>query len=238
MSIQPIKIPQNVYVEDRIIGPVTLRQIIVTGIGAGISYLLYSAFIRSGLSSMPFQIAAWIPAVIGAAFAFLKINDLSLLSIILLIAEGMNKPHERVWTAHPGLSIVLVTRQNERRQQTASASSDAATLSRLADVARALEKRQQELDALAQRSIPRPEQTEAVRTHLDGIIATDEHVHSPLSVRTQPAETSDDTSSTTHTIVPVQRDKIRASPFDPSYAIDTIHLRLPSLQDHQHHALI
>ena len=40
MPIEPVKIPQNVYIEDRIVGPLTLRQTLIMAIGGGFSYAL------------------------------------------------------------------------------------------------------------------------------------------------------------------------------------------------------
>lgn len=221
MAINPVKIPQNVYVEDRIIGPVTLRQIMITGAGAGISYLLYSAFIRSGLTELAFQILAWVPALIGAAFAFLRINDLSLFRIILLMIESMNKPHTRTWVPHAGITINIVTRPT-RPNDDAEEKADAAT-HKLAEMTRLLEKRQQELSAIAAKDLPRPESTEAVRTHFQDAIATED------SLTTQ-EEKHDAAKSAVGNMPPsVKRDRIRASSFDPAYSIDTITLDLPRL---------
>ena len=48
MPIDPVKIPQNVNIEDRIIGPVTLRHLILLMLGGGISYFLWTILKRSG----------------------------------------------------------------------------------------------------------------------------------------------------------------------------------------------
>ena len=109
MAIEAVKIPQNVYVEDRIVGPITLRQLIILGAGAGISFALYSTATKAGPVGVPLTIALWMPSVIAAAFAFLKINDLSLLTIILLSIEHMNKPNRRTWCPSGGISINFIT---------------------------------------------------------------------------------------------------------------------------------
>ena len=64
MPIEPVKIPQNVYVEDRIIGPITLRHLIICGLGGGISYALYSTAAKAGVMSMPLAVVLWSPALI------------------------------------------------------------------------------------------------------------------------------------------------------------------------------
>lgn len=110
MAIEPIKIPQNVYIEDRIVGPLTLKQIITVAVGCGFSYGLYSLLIQSyGKIPLPITVMAWIPGALSFVFAFIKINDLSLFRIILLMVERINKPETRVWTPRRGLTINIRT---------------------------------------------------------------------------------------------------------------------------------
>ena len=40
------KIPQNVRIEDKIVGPLTLKQLIILGVGGGITYAIYVALAR------------------------------------------------------------------------------------------------------------------------------------------------------------------------------------------------
>ncbi len=109
--LEPVKVPQNVYVEDRIIGPVTLRHLIILGIGAGISYAIYALLTQGGANpGVPLTILAWSPTLVAAAFAFVKINDISLTRMILLMIEGSGKPSVRAWAPHAGFSINIVTK--------------------------------------------------------------------------------------------------------------------------------
>ena len=69
------KVPQDVQREDTIIGPITLKQMVILGIGGGLAYGIYI-----GLSKSYF-IEVWLPPVviisgITLAFAFLKIHSL------------------------------------------------------------------------------------------------------------------------------------------------------------------
>lgn len=108
MPIMPVKVPQNVYIEDRIIGPITLRQIIITGIGAGISYAAWSAMSKAhGSVGIPLTVILWMPAAIAAAFAFLKINDLSLMRILFLSLERMVNPTVRIYAPRRGITITV-----------------------------------------------------------------------------------------------------------------------------------
>lgn len=126
MPIQPIKIPQNVYIEDRIVGPLTLRQIIIIGIGAGFSYALWSSISKAyGYVGIPLTILVWIPAVIAAAFAFLRINDVSLFRILLLTIERMNKPGIRTFAPRRGITINIRTFSQPPKDRTQAPSPQA-----------------------------------------------------------------------------------------------------------------
>lgn len=105
MALDPVKIPQNVYVEDRIIGPVTLRQIFLTLAGGGVSYAIYGAVKKTGNLTLVTAAASWAPLVIMVAFAFLKINGISLFRFMLLMAEKSQKPAIRYWQPREGISM-------------------------------------------------------------------------------------------------------------------------------------
>lgn len=110
MAIEPIKIPQNVYIEDRIVGPLTLKQIITVAIGCGFSYALYSMIIQSyGKIALPVTVMIWAPGALSFVFAFVKINDLSMLRLCLLAMERINKPAVRTWSPRRGISINIRT---------------------------------------------------------------------------------------------------------------------------------
>jgi len=145
MAIEAVKIPQNVYVEDRIIGPVTLRQIIVTGIGAGISYAIYATVTKAGVTNVVTLGACWIPAFIAAMFSFLKINDLSLLNIILLMIESFNKPSKRVWDPSGGLMISIITKASKKNDHTERKKGVSTTSDHLMEMTHDLQEREEQL---------------------------------------------------------------------------------------------
>ncbi|MBI3817032.1 PrgI family protein [Candidatus Peregrinibacteria bacterium] len=106
MPIEPVKIPQNVHIEDRIIGPLSLRQIMIIAIGGGFSYALYSSLVKAyGQIGIPITIIVWVPALIATAFALVRINDLSLMRICFLTMERMSKAPVRTWAPRTGISI-------------------------------------------------------------------------------------------------------------------------------------
>ena len=118
MPIDPVKIPQNVYIEDRIVGPLTLRQTLIMAGGGGFSYALFALMNKAyGHLSIVGTVFVWIPAAIAAIFALVRVNDLSLLRISLLLLEKMQKPPVRTWAPRRGIVINIHTQAAAMKQQ-------------------------------------------------------------------------------------------------------------------------
>lgn len=213
MPIEAVKIPQNVYVEDRIIGPITLKQLFITGIGAGISYALYATVTRAGYTNLAYVAVCWSPTLVAAAFAFMKINDLSLFNIILLSIENANKPNIRYWSPHPGLSINLITSSMAR--EVADAGAKAATnANKLAEITRQMEKRQEEMNRLGTHDSPNPGATEPVKTRISEGMKHGVYEHES---ETPAAETA-----AVESPAPVRSERVQASGLDPKKSIDGV----------------
>lgn len=120
MPIEAVKIPQNVQIEDRVVGPLSLRQIIIMAIGGGLSYVMYASAQRAiGHVGIPLTIVLWIPAAIAAAFALININDMSLLRICMLLLERIQKPSLRTWAPRTGISITIRTSAADGKDESA-----------------------------------------------------------------------------------------------------------------------
>jgi len=90
------KVPQDVQREDRIVGPLTLKQLIICGIGGMISYAIYVSLAKTYIW------LTWLPPVtfvvlVTLAFAFVRPLDLSFARWILLWIEFSLIPKKRVW---------------------------------------------------------------------------------------------------------------------------------------------
>jgi len=114
------KIPQNVGIEDRIVGPLTLRQLIILAVGFGISYVLFA--IISKLYELNFLEYAVIllPGLLSGAFALIKINDVPLTKFLFIFLEFSIKPKRRVWN-HRGIASLVAP---DLTQETAQAAPD------------------------------------------------------------------------------------------------------------------
>lgn len=144
MPIEPVKIPQNVYVEDRIIGPITLRQIMIVMGSSGISYAIWAIMRQSGATSAVHTFFAWTPTMIGVAFAFVKINGISLLRILLLLAERLDKPARRVWTPREGIYVNIITKSSSKKNTDTTKKQNIKEESQIEELSRVLDQGPQE----------------------------------------------------------------------------------------------
>ncbi len=95
------KVPQNVQREDRIVGPLTLRQLIICGAGGGIAYAVYVSLGKDYLW------ITWAPPVaiivmITILFAFIKPLDMTFSRFLLTFLEFRLLPQKRFWIQSSG----------------------------------------------------------------------------------------------------------------------------------------
>lgn len=115
------KIPQNVQVEDKIVGPLTLRQLIYAGIGGGISYALYSYFGKI------YVMGPWVLMPIGTFILtlmsiFFHPNGITFGKWCMLTVEYFLMPNKRTFVMGAGDSYNLTLfAQKEKKAQTGPA---------------------------------------------------------------------------------------------------------------------
>lgn len=143
MAIESVKIPSNIQVEEHIIGPLSLRQIIILLLTGAFSYAIWTA-LKSSIPNINFvfQIVCWTPMMLGLAFSFVNINGVSLLTLLLLVIEGLEKPPIRTFGPRQGISINITTQKKpleDVQVKNMQANPDLAMLSTLLDHAPHLE---------------------------------------------------------------------------------------------------
>ena len=93
------KVPQNVEAEDKLIGPVSLRQLIVLSAGGAITYFTFLILNES----LPLFITIWPTAffaILTVAFAFFKKDNKSFTKMSLLVTEYFINPRKRFYVAY------------------------------------------------------------------------------------------------------------------------------------------
>ena len=109
--------PQNVQREDQILGPITLKQLIVLMVTGGFSYLMYTQLNQLYYMNQLQQMLIWLPLALGAAFAFVKVRGIPLFQFCLLLLEQtIFLPSKRFWQ-NSGDGFVSMT-QNETKKET------------------------------------------------------------------------------------------------------------------------
>jgi len=90
--MQQFVVPQFIDVEDKVIGPITVRQFITMLVGGGIIFIEYkltdfSLFLLEGI----------ITAIVTFIIAFIKINGRPIHYFLLNVIQTSRRPKIRVW---------------------------------------------------------------------------------------------------------------------------------------------
>lgn len=104
------KVPQDVLRPDKIVGFLTLRQLIIVAIGGGIAYSLYIVL------SKQYFVEIWMPPVvvvslITLAFAFFRFRDIPFEKFLLIFVEYKFRPRARYWQKMHGDVVLSVLDQ-------------------------------------------------------------------------------------------------------------------------------
>lgn len=86
------QVPQFIEAEDKIVGPLTIRQFIYLAVGAGISFMLYLA-----VETWLWLILSLFIGGAALALAFVKINGRPFHLVLLSGARFVWRPHTYVW---------------------------------------------------------------------------------------------------------------------------------------------
>jgi len=118
------KIPQNVGIEDKIVGPFSLRQLIILAIGGGISYTIFAISTRFYELNVLEYIVILLPALIALAGALIKINHVSFFRFILLLTESAIRPQKRHWD-HQGIAAIVDPDLSDKKKASPVAKNEA-----------------------------------------------------------------------------------------------------------------
>lgn len=108
------KIPQNIDVEDKIIGPFTLRQFLYM-IGGGI--LIYFLYLSLGSINMFLFVITAVPtALLVIALVFIKINERPFLDFFLYFIQFVVDPKVRTWEKSTKVRSMMIQGREESEQ--------------------------------------------------------------------------------------------------------------------------
>ncbi|HRH22055.1 MAG TPA: PrgI family protein [bacterium] len=90
--MQQFTVPQFIDVEDKVVGPLSVRQFLTLLGTFGLCFLFYKIFVFT-----VFVILTVIAVGIGASFAFVKISGVPLHYFLVNFAQSLRHPPIRVW---------------------------------------------------------------------------------------------------------------------------------------------
>lgn len=119
-SNMQFKVPQDVQREDTIIGPITLKQLGILGIGGGLAYAIYVSLAQAYFWEI------WLPpvAIVGGltlAIAFLRIHDLSFGFYLMYLIEYNLLPKKRFWIQGTGTPFISPFETIKKKDETVEA---------------------------------------------------------------------------------------------------------------------
>jgi len=101
------KVPQDVLRADKIVGFLTMRQLIICTLGGSIAYSLYIVLSKQYLIEI-WLIPVFFIGLITVAFAFLKFHDIVFEKLILVFIEYKFRPRARTWQKMKGDVVLSV----------------------------------------------------------------------------------------------------------------------------------
>ncbi len=164
------KIPQNVGIEDKIVGPLTLKQLIILAVGGGISYVLFAILTKIyDLNFIEYFVIA-IPLLFSIAFALIKINNIPLIKFMYLFLEFSIKPKKRIWD-HRGIAALVAPDLGSQTVTGAEADDAEADYERKAKRAANLRELTQTLDSGGFEHVHKKEHEDIDTTHDDDLVS-------------------------------------------------------------------
>lgn len=107
--MEKVTVPQFIDNEDKILGPITVRQFVILLVAA---LLIFIAFKTSDFSLFVF-LSVFIAAIAGI-FAFYRINGQPFHFFALHILQTVERPSVRIWKKDVHRSDVLIERRNRQ----------------------------------------------------------------------------------------------------------------------------
>lgn len=108
--------PQNIDLEDKIVGPLTMTQFVYVLAGGLIDYLLFQSLAQQSFAL--FLVLAIPISLIALAFAFLKIQEQPLTHFFLAWITYLGKPKKRIWKRDNSFTPILTAPPKSNKSET------------------------------------------------------------------------------------------------------------------------
>lgn len=90
-------VPQFIDVEDKIIGPINVRQFIIMIIGAALIVGAYQILYKLANLATPFFFTSFGITVFVVLFAFIRVNGRAFHHFLLNLLQALKNPRMRIW---------------------------------------------------------------------------------------------------------------------------------------------
>lgn len=120
------KVPQDVQREDRIVGPLTLKQMIICGVGGFIAYAIYVALGKTYIWITWFPPVALV-TIVTIAFAFIRPLNMSFTKWIIRNIEKSLLPGKRPWIKGSAEILIPLSIQKSDMQKKAKTEDESET---------------------------------------------------------------------------------------------------------------
>lgn len=127
--MQQFLVPQFIDVEDKIIGPITTRQFVITLAGILLSFMWYEL-----LAFIYFVFACAITLALASIFAFAKINGRPIHYFLLNFIQTSKRARLRVWNKAAYVRDVQIVSSEIKEAKTLEIKREPVSGSRLADL--------------------------------------------------------------------------------------------------------
>jgi hypothetical protein len=92
------KIPQNIDKEDRLVGPLTLKQFLYVLGGLALAFVVYQYYVMGYLYFTEFVLIASLPVIAALLLAFGQVNGRPFITFLTNLLTYINTPKLRYWS--------------------------------------------------------------------------------------------------------------------------------------------
>lgn len=128
------KVPQNIDIQDRIIGPLTMLQFLYAIVGGGLSYTIFMSVAK------PLSYILLVPVIaLTVALALVKVNERPFLDFLLAALQFVFAPKKRIWHHKGSDNLKVVIYSNNGEENANAAKGKHISHSRIEELAKQLD---------------------------------------------------------------------------------------------------
>jgi len=112
-----VKIPQNIDKEDKLVGPLTLKQFLYLLGGAALTFVAYQYYVNAYLFFTEFVLIGIVVMTFASLLAFGKVNGRPFITFLASVGSFILAPKRRLWDKDNALETVTVKLPRQTEMQ-------------------------------------------------------------------------------------------------------------------------